>query len=715
MPLTSAPLASAVDPGRVDHEHHIDGAELAHGRQRLTGDEGSARVSDDGVRQRVFEVELKFLFDRSRHRKRCDEFMKALGLLPGGVRTARCRSECHRRGAPFEVGKRHPLAPVESSGHGVQDPDRRRGRHPQGRTGGPGRLENTHELAVAGAQDGSSPPTPQIGADVEVDLDPVRFRLGDGAEEVVFVLWNSRGNPENHHTLPDFRARSRGQRPRALRRDVEYEENQVVQDTPALDIEGQARRREDVGRSRQHLTHSTGQELERRSAAEQVERKRVSRRDRDRSVARGFEEECGATEMIFGPQLEARASDRGVLRGGREHGHEEGAQRKDQVKYDGGRSRVPADGARGDRHRKTIAAGPRVSRRPPARCVSRPKLISHRGRLSSRALERRRAAGTERRQRRLKAPHTPVRCGSPELRRGLRGCHRVRSLGRAAAPATRTHRAQQAPRSHVGFDPRSSFRSTPPSHRDWPVGFSPPCSIAHPSASPTGRIWPASRAQRGAGLPLNRSATANSSWSIWKRRGCRRSARGFSRSAQCVCGAGAASSASKRWWIPGSRSPPRSPPSPGSTARWWEGAPRLPQALSSLRAFAGLGPIPLVAHNAAFDSGFLRRAYRDESIPDWAGPVFCTRKLARRLLPHLDRYHLDALCAHFGLQNRARHRALGDAAVTAEAWIGLVELARQQWRTRTLGDLLEFQATTPARLRKRAAGTAKRARSRRRG
>lgn len=131
------------------------------------------------------------------------------------------------------------------------------------------------------------------------------------------------------------------------------------------------------------------------------------------------------------------------------------------------------------------------------------------------------------------------------------------------------------------------------------------------------------------------------------------------------------------------------------------GAPPQHEALRALDEFVGREKLPLVAHNAAFDSGFLSSAYRDESMAFWSGPVFCTRKLARRLLPRLGRYHLDSLCAHFGLRNRARHRALGDAAVTAAAWIELLGLARRRYRTRSLGDLVELQATSPARLRKR--------------
>jgi DNA polymerase III epsilon subunit family exonuclease len=130
-------------------------------------------------------------------------------------------------------------------------------------------------------------------------------------------------------------------------------------------------------------------------------------------------------------------------------------------------------------------------------------------------------------------------------------------------------------------------------------------------------------------------------------------------------------------------------------------APPQREALGALNDFVGPGPVAFVAHNAGFDSGFLTSAYREEALSFWASPVFCTRMLSRRLLPDLGRYHLDSLCAHFGLRNRARHRAMGDAAVTADAWIELLGMARRRYRARTLGDLVELQATSPARLRKR--------------
>jgi DNA polymerase-3 subunit epsilon len=91
-----------------------------------------------------------------------------------------------------------------------------------------------------------------------------------------------------------------------------------------------------------------------------------------------------------------------------------------------------------------------------------------------------------------------------------------------------------------------------------------------------------------------------------------------------------------------------------------------------------------VAHNAAFDWGFvndeLDRAMRFRLAVD----RLCTVQLAKRLISHLPRRNLDAVSAHFGVRNRARHRALGDAAATATVFARMLdELGRQgihTWR-----------------------------------
>jgi len=68
----------------------------------------------------------------------------------------------------------------------------------------------------------------------------------------------------------------------------------------------------------------------------------------------------------------------------------------------------------------------------------------------------------------------------------------------------------------------------------------------------------------------------------------------------------------------------------------------------------------LVAHNARFDYGFLRREFQRAGL-QFRAQTLCTVKLSRRLYPEHARHNLDSLIARHGLECRARHRALGDA------------------------------------------------------
>jgi DNA polymerase III epsilon subunit family exonuclease len=140
-----------------------------------------------------------------------------------------------------------------------------------------------------------------------------------------------------------------------------------------------------------------------------------------------------------------------------------------------------------------------------------------------------------------------------------------------------------------------------------------------------------------------------------------------------------------------------------------DGAPSLARAIRAFHEWAGAGPrIPFVAHNAAFDERFVRRALAAHALPDWSGPIVCTRKLARRLLPSLRQYDLDTLSARFGIANAARHRALGDAEATARALVELLGIGREERALVTLGDLLTLQAEPAAgrRRRRRRSATA---------
>jgi len=144
-------------------------------------------------------------------------------------------------------------------------------------------------------------------------------------------------------------------------------------------------------------------------------------------------------------------------------------------------------------------------------------------------------------------------------------------------------------------------------------------------------------------------------------------------------------------------------------------APTTRSALRAFRNWLEITPTaPFVAHNAGFDHGFVKLGLESCQLPAYPGPVLCTRKLGRRLIPELERYNLDALCAHFGISNRSRHRALGDADATAIALVDMLRIALAGSEIRTVGDLIDLNDRPPRR-RKSTRGVRKRVVSEPRG
>ncbi len=149
----------------------------------------------------------------------------------------------------------------------------------------------------------------------------------------------------------------------------------------------------------------------------------------------------------------------------------------------------------------------------------------------------------------------------------------------------------------------------------------------------------------------------------------------------------------------------------GITAAVLQDAPCGSEALPAFRRWLeGTPGAPFAAHNAAFDARFVARALELYALPAYEAPVLCTQRLARRLLPELGRYNLDHVCAHFGVPNRARHRALGDARAAALVMIELFQIALETGVATTIGALLDLQSKPPRkRPRRRRSQTGRRA------
>ncbi len=133
-----------------------------------------------------------------------------------------------------------------------------------------------------------------------------------------------------------------------------------------------------------------------------------------------------------------------------------------------------------------------------------------------------------------------------------------------------------------------------------------------------------------------------------------------------------------------------------------QGAPRFAEVAD--RVLAALAGRVFVAHNARFDWGFVSAEVRRARDLALDGPQLCTVRLARRLVKGVRSCGLDNLTQHFGFDNPARHRAAGDALVTADLLARLLRLAREEGAA-TLQDLsaIALRRTGRRARRKRAA------------
>lgn len=85
----------------------------------------------------------------------------------------------------------------------------------------------------------------------------------------------------------------------------------------------------------------------------------------------------------------------------------------------------------------------------------------------------------------------------------------------------------------------------------------------------------------------------------------------------------------------------------------------------------------LVAHNAPFDTGFVRYAAFRLGLP-FEYPIVDTLELSRMLLPELKRHKLNLVAEHLGVSLENHHRACDDAEATAGIFFKLVERLKEK-------------------------------------
>lgn len=140
---------------------------------------------------------------------------------------------------------------------------------------------------------------------------------------------------------------------------------------------------------------------------------------------------------------------------------------------------------------------------------------------------------------------------------------------------------------------------------------------------------------------------------------------------------------------PGLAIPPQIVQITGITTAMLIDAPRIESVLPGFLEFAH-GAV-LVAHNARFDTGFLRAAAAQCEIPWPAFQVVCTVQLARRVLnrDEAPSVKLSFLAELLGSQTRPTHRALDDARATVDVLHALMARVGNQG-VHSLTELLDY-------------------------
>ncbi|MBQ9505222.1 MAG: PolC-type DNA polymerase III [Lachnospiraceae bacterium] len=127
-----------------------------------------------------------------------------------------------------------------------------------------------------------------------------------------------------------------------------------------------------------------------------------------------------------------------------------------------------------------------------------------------------------------------------------------------------------------------------------------------------------------------------------------------------------------------------------------EDAPVIADVLPKFLEFVGDSGV--VAHNAAFDTGFIRKNARDIK-EEFDLLILDTVSLARIVLPNLKNYKLDTVVEALNVTLDNHHRAVDDAEATAECFIRLCELLEAK-KVRTIEELMTIDTMPPNMIKK---------------
>lgn len=122
----------------------------------------------------------------------------------------------------------------------------------------------------------------------------------------------------------------------------------------------------------------------------------------------------------------------------------------------------------------------------------------------------------------------------------------------------------------------------------------------------------------------------------------------------------------------------------GITDSMVENAPSQEEAVKSFLEFCNGAPV--VAHNADFDTSFIRAVCNAYAIP-FTNPAVDTLKLSKAAFPNKRKHSLDAMADELGLGDFNHHRAIDDAKMLSLIFIKLIDIAKKGREITKLGDL----------------------------
>lgn len=106
----------------------------------------------------------------------------------------------------------------------------------------------------------------------------------------------------------------------------------------------------------------------------------------------------------------------------------------------------------------------------------------------------------------------------------------------------------------------------------------------------------------------------------------------------------------------------------------------------------------VVAHNAAFDTGFIKKNARDLGIK-FDNTIMDTMTLSHVLLPELGKFTLDRVCKALNVKNEHHHRAVDDANATAKIFVKLYEMLVERG-VKTVEDVNELGSASDDTIKK---------------